>query len=51
MLAKKQENVIQSILNGDTIFLTGSPGTGKSFVLQVIMPQLLHKNVGITATT
>ena len=51
MLTKKQENVIQSILNGDTIFLTGSPGTGKSFVLQVIMPQLLHKNVGITATT
>jgi len=51
MLSKKQENVIQSILNGDTIFLTGSPGTGKSFVLQVIMPQLLHKNVGITATT
>lgn len=51
MLSKKQENVIQSILNGDTIFLTGSPGTGKSFVLQVIIPQLLHKNVGITATT
>ena len=51
MLAKKQENVIQSILNGDTIFLTGSPGTGKSFVLQIIMPKLFHKNVGITATT
>lgn len=51
MLAKKQESVIQSILNGDTIFLTGSPGTGKSFVLQVIMPKLFHKNVGITATT
>lgn len=51
MLSKKQANVIQSILNGDTIFLTGSPGTGKSFVLQKIMPQLLHKNVGITATT
>lgn len=51
MLSKKQENVIQSILNGDTIFLTGSPGTGKSFVLQVIIPKLFHKNVGITATT
>ena len=51
MLAKKQENVIHNILNGDTIFLTGSPGTGKSFVLQVIIPRLLHKNVGITATT
>jgi ATP-dependent DNA helicase PIF1 len=51
MLVKKQENAIQSILNGDTIFLTGSPGTGKSFILQVIIPQLLHKNVGITATT
>tara|TARA_B000000477_G_scaffold120694_1_gene122423 strand:+ start:1593 stop:2816 length:1224 start_codon:yes stop_codon:yes gene_type:complete len=51
MLSKKQENVIQSILNGDTIFLTGSPGTGKSFVLQVIMPKLFNKNVGITATT
>lgn len=51
MLSNKQKNVIQSILNGDTIFLTGSPGTGKSFVLQVIMPKLFHKNVGITATT
>lgn len=51
MLSKKQQNVIQSILNGDTIFLTGSPGTGKSFVLQMIIPKLLHKNVGITATT
>lgn len=51
MLSKKQENAIQSILNGDTIFLTGSPGTGKSFVLQIVMPQLIHKNVGITATT
>jgi len=51
MLSKKQESVIQSILNGDTIFLTGSPGTGKSFVLQVIIPQLFYKNVGITATT
>jgi ATP-dependent DNA helicase PIF1 len=51
MLSKKQENAIQSILNGDTIFLTGSPGTGKSFVLQLVIPQLIHKNVGITATT
>ena len=51
MLSKKQESVIQSILNGETIFLTGSPGTGKSFVLQVVMIKLIHKKVGITATT
>lgn len=51
MLTNTQTIAIQSVLNGENIFLTGSPGTGKSYLLRYIINLLKHKNIGITATT
>ena len=51
MLTISQEKALKSALNGENIFLTGSPGTGKSYLLRYIIALLKHKNVGITATT
>jgi len=54
MLNEKQLLVIDSVLKGFNIFLTGSPGTGKSYVLKEIISKykLLKKgNIYITATT
>ena len=51
VLSITQEKALERILEGETIFLTGSPGTGKSYLLHVIIKKLFHKNLGITATT
>ena len=51
MLTTCQEYAIQKVLNNENIFLTGSPGTGKSYLLRYIIQLLKHKNLGITATT
>ena len=54
MLNEKQLLVVNSVLKGLNIFLTGSPGTGKSYVLKEIISKykLLKKgNIYITATT
>lgn len=51
MLTTSQNEAIKDVLNGKTIFLTGSPGTGKSYLLRYIIQLLKHKNLGITATT
>jgi ATP-dependent exoDNAse (exonuclease V) alpha subunit len=50
-LSPSQEKALETILNGETIFLTGSPGTGKSYILQTVIEKLINKNIGITATT
>jgi ATP-dependent DNA helicase PIF1 len=51
MLSASQEKALETILKGETIFLTGSPGTGKSYILQIVIEKLIYKNIGITATT
>jgi ATP-dependent DNA helicase PIF1 len=51
MLSISQEKALKHILQGDTIFLTGSPGNGKSYILHIVIKKLIHKNIGITATT
>lgn len=50
-LSISQEKALETILKGETIFLTGSPGTGKSYILQIVISKLINKNIGITATT
>ena len=44
MLNEKQLLVIDSVLKGFNIFLTGSPGTGKSYVLKEIISQCSRKS-------
>lgn len=54
MLNEKQLIVVNNVLNGLNIFLTGPPGTGKSYVLKEIIYKyklLKKKNIFITATT
>src|SRR6266498_2919887 len=54
-LNPEQELVRQLVLQGKSIFLTGSAGTGKSFLLKTIIADLQKKyggeQVGITSTT
>ena len=52
-LNEKQKEAVNSVYNNDNIFLTGSPGTGKSFTLGRIVKalKLIKKKYGITALT
>ena len=52
-LNDKQKEAVNSIKDGENIFLTGSPGTGKSFTLKRIVKVLKLNNIeyGITALT
>lgn len=54
-LNSEQNLVLQLVLQGQSIFLTGSAGTGKSFLLKKIITELQEKyggeRVGITSTT
>jgi len=52
-LNNKQKNAVESVLNGNNIFLTGSGGTGKSFTIKYIIEKLKEgdKLCGLTATT
>lgn len=52
-LAKSQKQFIDSVLNGDNVFLTGKAGTGKSFVVKLVMQKLKDagKNVVALAPT
>ena len=36
-LTKEQNNVLQAVLQGQSLFFTGSAGTGKSFLLRRII--------------
>lgn len=53
MLNFEQEEALNYIIKGESIFLTGSPGTGKSFTLKKIVEYLKTTsiNYGITALT
>lgn len=57
-LSKEQEDVERSVLDGDSIFLTGNAGTGKSFLLHHLIKNLKKKHneddvnhVYVTAST
>lgn len=49
----KQKEAFMKVVNGESIFLTGPAGTGKSFTLQQIIKWARHskKELGITAST
>lgn len=50
---QKQNEAFMKVVNGESIFLTGPAGTGKSFTLQQIIKWARHskKEIGITAST
>ena len=49
MLNKKQQEAIQSMINGDNVFITGGGGVGKSFIIQYFVE--MQKNNKVIATT
>lgn len=52
-LSPDQENALQLVLGGKSIFLTGAAGTGKSFLTRVIIDRLEQekRNVLVAAST
>ena len=50
---EEQRNAIEAILGGKSIFLTGSGGTGKSFLLQTLYEEFkkVGKVLALTAMT
>jgi ATP-dependent DNA helicase PIF1 len=51
LLSDEQKQVIYSIEDGDNIFITGSAGTGKSYLLQYLKRNYTHTGLHITAST
>ena len=47
----KQEKALKILKSGKNVFLTGSAGTGKTFVLNSFIKSLEDKCVGVTAST
>jgi len=50
-LNKKQQNAVDAIANGRNLFLTGPPGTGKSYTLKEIITYLKTKNINFSVTS
>lgn len=53
-LSKEQREAFDAIVAGESIFLTGPGGTGKSFLIGLLaekIPEITGKNVAITAMT
>lgn len=48
-LVEKQKEFVDSVLNGDSIFLTGKAGTGKSFVVNWLINKLQKKGKKVAA--
>lgn len=53
LLNKEQLHALEAVKLGQSIFLTGSPGTGKSFVLKHIIDYLksINKDYAVTSST
>jgi len=51
VLSPEQQAIIDDVLKKKSIFITGSAGVGKSFLLQKIMDRLPKKKVYVTAST
>lgn len=48
----KQKEALCSMIEGKNIFLTGKPGTGKSYVISIFKELFKNlKNIGLTSTT
>ena len=45
-LSEEQQSVLTAALEGDSLFLTGGAGTGKSFTLQHVIASLRKKYSG-----
>lgn len=50
-LDETQQSAVDLALEGKNFFLSGSAGTGKSYVLKHIIQALKHKNVALTSST
>mgnify|MGYP003311743091 CR=1 FL=1 len=50
-LSQSQQLAVDTILQGHNVFITGSAGTGKSYLLSFLKEALKHRNFHITATT
>lgn len=51
LLSSKQKDAVYAIEDGDNVFITGSAGTGKSFLLQYLKRNYLSSGLHITAST
>jgi ATP-dependent DNA helicase PIF1 len=49
----RQKQALQVMQSGNSVFLTGAPGAGKTYVLNDFIKRMqrLHKNVAVTAST
>lgn len=50
-LSKEQTQVLQAVKNGESIFFTGSAGTGKSYLLRRIISSMPPESTFCTAST
>lgn len=48
-LTKEQQEVYDAILNGESVFLTGKAGTGKTYVIEKVLERM--ENVAVLAPT
>ena len=53
MLNKEQQKAVEAVLEGHNVFITGEPGTGKSFTMKHIIAKLkdLGRRFAITSST
>ena len=49
----RQAQALSVMMNGDSVFLTGAPGAGKTYVLNqfIRLAKRAGKNVAVTAST
>lgn len=50
-LSKEQESVLNDVQEGRSVFITGSAGVGKSFLLQEIIKSFPKRSTHVTAST
>lgn len=50
-LSEKQQSTLDLMLAGESIFLTGPAGVGKSAIIKAFMEQSENKHIAITSTT
>lgn len=51
MLNTKQQDALNLIKSGESVFLTGPAGCGKTYIVKQIKTELPHKNIAITSST
>ena len=48
-LTKGQQEFYDAVLNGESIFLNGKAGTGKTFITKIVMEALKKNNKNVVA--